>query len=108
MARTNGAVDPPSLEALFHREMVRICQRSRDEAGYHPGLLLRLVTEKGGLATAQQLLRSPLVSDGFTALWERGRVDLTAEALVLRPEFRVLFTEEELAAARSRLNAASS
>ncbi|MFG1895649.1 AAA domain-containing protein [Micromonospora zamorensis] len=103
-----GALDRRSLEALFHREMVRICQRARDEASYHPSLLLRLVTEKGGLASARQLLHSPAVSDGFTALWERGRVDLTTEALALRPEFHALFTEDELTVARSRVKAASS
>lgn len=102
-----GALDRRSLEATFHREMVRACQRARDEVGYQPGLLLRLVTEKGGLASARQLLHSPAVSDGFTALWERGRMDLTAEALALRPEFRALFTEEELTVARSRVEAAS-
>ncbi|MCF0093091.1 AAA domain-containing protein [Micromonospora sp. MH99] len=107
-ASGSGTVDRRSLEALFHREMVRICQRARDEVSYQPTLLLRLVTDKGGLASARQLLRSPVVSDGFTALWERGRVDLTAEALALRTEFRALFTEEELNVARSRVDAASS
>ncbi|MGC3859893.1 AAA domain-containing protein [Micromonospora chersina] len=102
------AVDRRSLEARFHREMVRICQRARDEVSYHPSLLLRLVTEKGGLASVRQLLHNPAVSDGFTALWERGRVDLTAEALALRPEFHALFTEQELTVARSRVEAASS
>ncbi|MET7832074.1 AAA domain-containing protein [Micromonospora sediminicola] len=107
-AARGGTVDRRSLEALFHREMVRICQRARDEVSYHPALLLRLVTDKGGLASVRQLLRSPVVSDGFTALWERGRVDLTAEALALRTEFRALFTEEELNVARRRVEAASS
>ncbi|MEH0823175.1 MULTISPECIES: AAA domain-containing protein [unclassified Micromonospora] len=102
------AVDRRSLEARFHREMVRICQRARAEVSYHPSLLLRLVTEKGGLASVRQLLHNPAVSDGFTALWERGRVDLTAEALALRPEFHALFTEQELTVARSRVEAASS
>ncbi|RAO52740.1 hypothetical protein LUPAC06_05601 [Micromonospora saelicesensis] len=48
-----------------------------------------------------------MVSDGFTALWERGRVDVTAEAVVIRPRFRALFTEEELAIASSRVVDAS-
>ncbi|MCI4064495.1 AAA domain-containing protein [Micromonospora sp. R77] len=99
--------DRRALEAAFHDAMVRTYERARDEAHYHAALLLRLVTDKGGLATARQLLHHPVVSDGFTALWERGRVDLTAEAVVIRPRFRALFTEEELAIASSRVVDAS-
>ncbi|SCF41544.1 Protein of unknown function [Micromonospora purpureochromogenes] len=103
-----GTTDRQPLERAFHQAMVRSYERARDEANYHAGLLLRMITEKGGLATARQLLRNPAVSDGFTALWERGRVDLTAEAIALQPKFRSLFTDEELAVASSRLTDASS
>ncbi|MET8356364.1 hypothetical protein [Micromonospora sp. NPDC005171] len=99
--------DRRALEAAFHEAMVRTYERARDEAQYHAALLLRMVTDKGGLATARQLLHHPVVSDGFTALWERGRVDLTAEAVVIRPRFRALFTEEELAIASIRVVDAS-
>ncbi|MFI2712101.1 AAA domain-containing protein [Micromonospora sp. NPDC018662] len=101
------AADRRALETAFHEAMVRTYERARDEAHYNATLLLRMVTEKGGLATARQLLHHPVVSDGFTALWERGRVDLTAEAVVIRPGFRELFTEEELAVASSRVVEAS-
>ncbi|MET8310928.1 AAA domain-containing protein [Micromonospora sp. NPDC005173] len=107
-ASAAGVTDQRGLERAFHQAMVRILVRARDEANYHPTLLLRMVTEKGGPAAARQLLRNPVVSDGFTALWERGRVDLTAEALALQPEFQSLFTEEELAVASSRVEEACS
>lgn len=57
----------------------------------------------GGLAAAKQLLAVDKPSQGFTELWERGRLDLTVEALVLRPEFSPLFTRSELRTARRRL-----
>ncbi|MEU4772443.1 AAA domain-containing protein [Micromonospora sp. NPDC023644] len=101
------SADRRALEAAFHEAMVRTYERARDEANYHASLLLRMVTEKGGLATARQLLHHPVVSDGFTALWERGRVDLTAEAVVIRPRFRPLFTDDELAIASNRVVDAS-
>ncbi|MFE9205651.1 AAA domain-containing protein [Micromonospora sp. NPDC007230] len=114
--RTEGMPDEPDrgtadrrvLEAAFHEAMVRSYERARDEANYHAALFLRMLTEKGGLATARQLLHNPGVSDGFTALWERGRVDLTVEAVVIRPRFRPLFTDEELAIASKRVVEASS
>jgi hypothetical protein len=44
------------------------------------------------------------VSSGFSALYERGRLDLTVEALVGKPEFASLFTEDEIGTARQRLD----
>lgn len=63
-----------------------------------------MVSEHGGLAAARMLLHSREVSEGFTALWERGRLDLTVERHVHRPEFRDLFTSDELDIARARLH----
>ncbi len=85
--------------------MVDVYRKARSEAGYNATLFLRMVTDHGGLAAARQLLHAPAVSQGFTALWERGRLDLTMEALVLREPFPVLFTEDELETARQRLKA---
>lgn len=56
-----------------------------------------------GLETARILLHAKTVSEGYTALWERQRLDLTVEALVLAPDYASLFTDEERAIARRRL-----
>ncbi|SCL53627.1 Part of AAA domain-containing protein [Micromonospora citrea] len=105
---TQGTSEQSGLERAFHQAMVRILVRARDEANYNPTLLLRMVTEMGGLVAARRLLHNPVVSDGFTALWERGRVDLTVEALVLQAEFHPLFTEGELTVASCRVKGAGS
>lgn len=43
-------------------------------------------------------------SAGYTALYELGRLELTVEAMVLEtPEWRELFTDDELKRARRRL-----
>jgi hypothetical protein len=63
-----------------------------------------MLTEHRGLETARILLHADKVSDGYTALWERGRLDLTVEALIYdHPEYHSLFTEEEREIARRRL-----
>ena len=77
--------------------------RALREAGYNATVYLRMLTEHGPLGTAQRLLASPTVSAGFTALWEKKRLDLTVEAVVLRAEFQQFFTDEELETARERL-----
>jgi hypothetical protein len=84
--------------------MARIYARAKSEAGYNATRYLQMISERGRLATASQLLRAPGVSDGFTHLWERGRLDLTVEALVPQAEWRQLFTSSELAIARDRLS----
>lgn len=43
-----------------------------------------MLHERYGHDTALHLIHSPDPSIGFTHLWERGRLDLTVEALVLR------------------------
>ncbi len=91
------------LERSFHRAMVKVYEDAKRETGYNATRFLQMVSEQGGLATAKQLLHASTVSDGFTALWERGRLDLAVESVVLRPEFAPLFTDEERDLASSRL-----
>jgi hypothetical protein len=94
---------PGRLEQAFHRAMIDVYRCAKAEISYTATRFFQMVDESGGLGAAKSLLAAPGVSDGFTVLWERGRLDLTVEAHVLRPEFRSLFTEEELATARRRL-----
>ena len=63
---------------------------------------LQMLNERGGLATARALL-SGTPSDGFTKLWELGRLDLAVEALVIREQWHSMFSSTELAVARRRL-----
>ncbi|MFW6642072.1 GmrSD restriction endonuclease domain-containing protein [Nocardiopsis algeriensis] len=92
-----------NTEKAFHRAMVSVYERAKEEAGYTPSFFLGMLADLGALGTARKLLAAPAVSDGFSNLWERGRLDLTVEAVVLRPEFAELFTAEELDRARGRL-----
>lgn len=91
------------LEMRFHKAMIGIYESAKDECHYNATRFLQMLSEKGGLATARTLLTTPTPSEGFTALWECGRLDLTVEAHVLKPEFATLFTEEEKSVARCRL-----
>jgi hypothetical protein len=92
------------LERQFARAMRDIYERARAEAGYMANYFLRMLSELGPLETARRLLHSQRPSEGFTALWQRGRLDLTVESLVLRPDFVDLFTDEDRDLARSRLS----
>lgn len=74
-----------------------------EEIGYWGNYFLRSVKQNGGLSTAKRMLRKK-PSKGFRALIEAGRLDLSLESLVLQPRFHDLFTKEELAEAKRRLD----
>lgn len=91
------------LEAQFHKAMLEIYATAKRDCKYVATYFLRMVVDKGGLKAARQLLADNRPAEGFTTLWECGRLDLSVEAHVLRPEFAALFTDGERAIARERL-----
>jgi hypothetical protein len=91
------------LEHRFDLAMMSIYHRARNEARYTATRFLQMLHEHRGLETARILLHSSAVSEGYTALWERGRLDLTVESLILQPEWKNLFTDEEREIAKQRL-----
>ena len=84
--------------------MVNIYETAKDECDYNATYFIQMIAQYGGLETARRLLRAKEPQYGFTALWECGRLDLTVEAHVLKPEFEPLFSEHERSSARQRLD----
>lgn len=94
---------PTPLEIEFHKDMVDIYRKAKEECGYNATRFLQMVSNEGGLKTARKLLATAEPSDGFTELWRNHRLDLTMESLVLKPKYRSLFTDQEIEIARKRL-----
>lgn len=93
-----------TLEAQFDVAMMDIYRRAKSEAAYNATIFLQMLDRQRGLATAKQLINDHSVSTGYTALWERGRLDLTVEALVLQNDiWHTLFEQAELDRCRKRL-----
>jgi hypothetical protein len=94
-------------DAKFHQAMLDIYARAKDETGYNATRFLNMVRERGGVATAHYLLAGNVtdVSEGFTQLALKGRLDLAVESVVQAPEWAGLFSEAELKIARLRLRA---
>jgi len=92
------------LEQHFEGAMFDIYRRAKAEAGYSASIFLQMLTKRGGLDTAKYLINQPYPSDGYTHLHERGRLDLTVEALVVEEKkWHPLFASEEIERARLRL-----
>lgn len=94
---------PDKLEEEFDVAMMDIYKRAKKEANYNATRYLQMLHEHRGLITAQILLHDSNVSDGYTALWERKRLDLTVEALIIQKKWFQLFTDEEREIAKKRL-----
>ncbi len=96
---------PDKQMIQFHDAMLEIYRRAKSEAKYNAIRYLQMVVDNGGFETARTLIHADNVSDGYTALWERGRLDLTVEAMIIdTPRFHSLFSEDELAICRKRLD----
>ncbi len=91
------------LEAQFDAAMMNIYRGALNECGYRATRFLQMLYDHRGLETARILLHASNVSDGYVALWERKRLDLTVEALILGSEWCPLFSDQELEIARKRL-----
>lgn len=93
------------LERQFEHDMIETVYRTAGrETGYWAAYFLRAVKRHGGVTAARRMLGAKGLSKGLATLREKGRLDLAMETLVLRPEYRTLFTEEERAIAARRLD----
>jgi hypothetical protein len=93
------------LEARFDSAMLDVYRRALQECHYNATRFLHMLHEHRGVETARILLHATNVSEGYVALWERKRLDLTVEALVISDEWSSLFTDHERDIARRRLKA---
>lgn len=103
MKRANMGRQDELTEALIDSY-----HRAGDEVGYWGRRFLQAVRRSGGIATAKRMLRRAPASasqrtKGLDAMLKANRPDLTLEAIVLRDQFRSLFTADELDVAKERL-----
>jgi 5-methylcytosine-specific restriction enzyme A len=81
-------------------------QRSGKELHYWAGYFLRALKAWGGFEVAKSILAKRgkgALTKGFLNLVDAGRPDLSVEWIVLLPEFRHRFSEEELQIAEERI-----
>lgn len=88
----------------FTKALFDVYRRAKDEANYNATIFLGMISKSYGFATAKTLINASQPSDGYTALYTRGRLDLTVEATVIEnSQWHPLFTDDELQRARRRL-----
>ena len=90
------------LEVQFHHAMLSGNEKAK-KLGYNASYFQRMIDQYGCLETARRLLAKPGIQEGLMRLWELGCLDESMEALVIQERFRPLFTEDEIAEAKRRL-----
>src|SRR5437660_7122050 len=96
--------DIEKLKAEFYAEMLDILESER-EVGFSSNYFRQMVNEFGGVEAAHRLLRPERqLPPIFAHLRSIGRIDLAMESRVLKERYRALFSEDERAVARFRLD----
>lgn len=104
-ARQDGASkeDQQRAARAFDQDMRKGLQTLKTELNYNVARFAQMLGTYGGVKTAKLLLRGDRYSEGFTTLWEKGRLDMSVEFFVLLPRYELLFDQAERDRARWRL-----
>jgi len=91
------------IENLFNEDMKNIYFTAKRDINYTSTRFMQLVSKKGGLQAAKQLIAKEGGTYGFEVLWENKRLDLSVETLVLKTEYESLFSAKEKRLCSERL-----
>jgi hypothetical protein len=91
------------IESTFENELRKAVDICINLYRYRPSYFLQMLDNYGAVGTAIKLATATKFHEGFTKLWEFGRLDLTVEAIMLRTPFNQLFSQEVLDKALKRL-----
>ena len=88
------------LEKRFEGELINKMYRAKKECKYNPTRFNQMLARYGGVETARRLIQNGILtgqtSDGFATLYMCNRLDLTMEHSVCKPEYKGLFTPDEI------------
>jgi hypothetical protein len=93
--------------AMEFEQRLRGSIQASIELGYHPTRFAEMLNTFDGVTMAKRLVRSDEIQDGLRRIVELGHPELAMESIMLEPQFATLFTPDDLAAARWRLNQVS-
>lgn len=94
------------MDSRENEEFTKLLRGAVGEAEklkYRPTQFKKMLDAYGGFDTVNRVLASGKPSDGFTKLWELGRLDLTCEAIIVETRWRRYFEDEVLARAEKLL-----
>ncbi|KRB07985.1 HNH endonuclease [Lysobacter sp. Root690] len=94
------------MNSRENEEFTRLLRSAVAEAEklkYRPTQFKKMLDAYGGFETVKRVLESGKPSDGFTRLWELGRLELTCEAIIVETKWRWHFDDDVVARAEKLL-----
>lgn len=94
-----------NLEKLLLDDLLVVCKKC-ETIGYSPSYFRQMIVNDGVLETCHRLIQKNDIAgyaSGFERLWEEHKLQWSMEYIVLKPQYRELFTEEELRICKKRL-----
>ncbi len=93
-----------TLEQDFDKHIREQHRIAKESTGYKAPYYWKMINERGALQAAHDLLVGKMkIHDGLTELVLHGRLDLSLEASVIKPQWRPLFSPLEIETAKTRL-----
>jgi hypothetical protein len=91
------------IKTKFEKEIIDNIRKC-EKIGYNP-IAFKQMISKGIIEAVKRLLnKEGAEQHGFSELYLKRRLDLTAEAVVIKKEYRSLFTDNEIEVAKKRLS----
>jgi len=92
-------------ERQLEIELYQTCDVAQGK-GYSPNFFRQMLGERGGVGTVRRLLATgeEQAQTGLTRLYGLDLLAISAEAVMLKPAYGSLFTDDERTTARSRLS----
>ena len=91
------------LANKFHAALEQTNELAKKHCNHNPKRIVIMMAQYGAVETAKMLMAGNPSTSGYLIAAVCGRLDITIEATMLRPEFAPLFTETELHEAKNRL-----
>jgi len=89
---------------LSFDQRIDVAIREMITLGYKPQAFMTMrITDGGTINAVKKLIHSLKTPDGFTTLWELGRLDLSLENIIQETEWQDLFSDDDRKKAKKRL-----
>ena len=93
-----------NLDEQYRERCLSLARELHTLLGMPSSRFLKMIDEHGAVTATRMLVHAQYPSDTFTVLWEKKRLDLTVEAvIVVERTWDPLFPETDREAARRRL-----
>ncbi len=93
-----------TIEEKLEREIENAIRKMK-KFGYIPTYFNRMRETDGSIIAIKKLLQKDEISGGLATLWENNSLDLCMESIIQNPEYKDLFTSEEIKKAKKRIDA---